>query len=211
MSPIHLSLVILTTTLLSGPSLAHATQPPSSTVLVRSARQLYVIVDRDLRASPLYPQLCQTAKRIEHCAEAIHDHFDHRVAVPHVRQQLLELHAALAQLDQFVAQLPSKTGLQAHQIGYHRTASAQVTIGNGYVYQATPAYRPQLSLNAHDLSRLQRALADVETAADDFGCALTAWERATLWDFGGWDRPRHAPPGPLSPLGLSNRPQPHRR
>lgn len=209
MSPIRLSLVILTVTLLNDPSRAETAQPPSSTLLVRNARQLHVIVDRDFRASPLYPQLCQTAERIEHCAEAIHDHFNHPASLPQVRQHLLELHAASARLEQLVAELPARTVLQAHQAGYRKSASVSVTIGNGYVYQATPTYRPQATLNPRDVARLQHALADVEASAADFACALSVWEQTFLWDFGGWDRmgrpsPRPAAIIPPAPWGLSD-------
>lgn len=204
MSPIRLPMVILTATLLSGPSLAWAAQPPSTTILVRNARQLHAIVDRDFRASPLYPQLCQTAERIEQRAESIRNHLGHPASQPQVRQSLLELDAAVAHLDQLVAQLPARTVLQAHQASYQKSAAVQVTIGNGYIYQATPAYRPQVTLNPRDVARLQNALADVDTAAADFSCALSAWDRTILWDHGGWDRPRQGPVVPPSPWGLSD-------
>lgn len=211
MSPIPLMFVILAATLIPGPSQARAAQPPSATVLLRNARQLHVIVDRDFRASPLYPQLCQTAERIEHCAEAIHDHFDHPAALPQVRQNLVELNAATARLDQLVTQLPSRTILQAHQAGYQKSAAVHVTIGNGYVHQATTTYRPQATPNPRDVARLQNALADVDASAADFACVLAAWEQTVLWDFGGWDRtsrpgPRPAPILPQSHLGLSDLP-----
>jgi hypothetical protein len=216
MSPIRLQLVILTATLLTGPSLSRAAQPPSTTVLVRNARQLHVIVDRDFRASPLYPQLGRTAEQIAQRAESIRELAGHPAALPQIRQCLLELNAAAAQLAQHAAQIPSRTVLQAQQVGYQKIAAAQVTIGKGYVYQATPTCRPQASLNPRDVVRLQNALADVETATADFSCALTAWERTILWDFGGWDQnvgtgAYHVPAGPMSPWGLSETPHLHRR
>lgn len=204
MSPIRQSLVILAATLLSGPSLAWAAPPPSTTILVRNARQLHAIVDRDFRASPLYPQLCQATERIEQRAESIRNHLGHPASQTQIRQNLMELDAAVAHLDQLVAQLPARTVLQAHQASYQKSAAVQVTIGNGYIYQATPTYRPQAALNPRDIARLQNALADVDTAAADFSCALSAWERTILWDHGGWDRPRRTPVVPPVPWGLSD-------
>lgn len=209
MSPLRLWLVILASPLLSGPTLARGAQLPSTTVLYRNARQVHAIVDRDFRPSPHYAELSQAAERIARRAEFIRSHFGHPSVQPLIRQSLIELESSITELEQILKRPPSQTAVYTQPASYAGRGSVHVVSASSESRYQMPVYRAQAAIEPRVITRLENALHEADTAANDFSCALGVWEQTMLWDFGGWDRARPGTSlqhqyGPKAQWGLSD-------